>query len=479
MSFYTILGVEPTASADQIKASYRRAAMRWHPDRNPGNVAEAEARFKELAQAYTVLSDPAKRSAYDDSLREPARAGPDPAQARSTQEEAAAVFFRAMVEMALSLAQQGYSRDVLLGALLSQGCPAALASTIADQVHAKYQDAARQAAKPEPQARTKPEAVPPGQTKASGQDPMPASGAKKKKPMPLGAKVFFASLLGMSVWSMLPEQLSAPAPTVSAPQQKAPEKAATPSHTVEDVLAEQIPSFDGKSGRITYASLPQDRVFDGHRDYLGKPYEIKLIQGIKVQGKVVAFFASKPIATGEDDFSCHACNPILSAMLVQQLPETGVHLVLALQPLTVAGGWGQIDLQGDRMPSVLQVGPDRSGFIIKDGYAGQGYVETYASVFGIEAAAFRKLGDFHLETDSAGSGECDGKPESQCPSKSTTLRFVKTSVHGGYYDLMVKERTVEVSDSVASRAESSYTMRYDGAKYAPLKARPKASAAAP
>jgi len=62
--YYEILSVERTASGDEIKRSYRKLAMKFHPDRNPGD-AEAEANFKECAEAYEVLSDDAKRQRYD------------------------------------------------------------------------------------------------------------------------------------------------------------------------------------------------------------------------------------------------------------------------------------------------------------------------------------------------------------------------------------------------------------------------------
>lgn len=62
--YYEILGVAKTAEIAEIKKSYRRLAMENHPDRNPGD-AEAEARFKEAAAAYEVLSDPTKRQRYD------------------------------------------------------------------------------------------------------------------------------------------------------------------------------------------------------------------------------------------------------------------------------------------------------------------------------------------------------------------------------------------------------------------------------
>lgn len=62
--FYEVLGVARSASDDDIKKAYRKLAMKYHPDRNPDNK-EAEEKFKEVQGAYDVLSDPQKRSAYD------------------------------------------------------------------------------------------------------------------------------------------------------------------------------------------------------------------------------------------------------------------------------------------------------------------------------------------------------------------------------------------------------------------------------
>ena len=62
--YYEVLGVDKQASEDEIKKAYRKIAIKYHPDRNPGNK-EAEDKFKEAAEAYEVLHDPQKRQQFD------------------------------------------------------------------------------------------------------------------------------------------------------------------------------------------------------------------------------------------------------------------------------------------------------------------------------------------------------------------------------------------------------------------------------
>lgn len=74
---YHVLGVGSTATPEEIKKAFRTLALKYHPDRNPGDP-KAEEKFKELAGAYGVLSDGERRQEYDEAMARPASAGPGP-----------------------------------------------------------------------------------------------------------------------------------------------------------------------------------------------------------------------------------------------------------------------------------------------------------------------------------------------------------------------------------------------------------------
>ncbi len=74
--YYEILGVSKTATDDELKKAFRKKAKQWHPDANPNNKKEAEAKFKEINEAYEVLSNPQKRQMYDQfGTADPQQAG--------------------------------------------------------------------------------------------------------------------------------------------------------------------------------------------------------------------------------------------------------------------------------------------------------------------------------------------------------------------------------------------------------------------
>ena len=64
--YYKVLGVEKSAGTDEIKKAYRKLALKYHPDRNPSDKKRAEEKFKDISEAYAVLSDPEKRKQYDE-----------------------------------------------------------------------------------------------------------------------------------------------------------------------------------------------------------------------------------------------------------------------------------------------------------------------------------------------------------------------------------------------------------------------------
>ncbi len=151
-TLYETLGVPTHATDDEIKRAYRKAAMKWHPDRNSGAEDVARATFQEIKDAYALLSDAAQRKVYDAVYAEQMRgweAQRTRQQRAQAEREAAAraadeVAYAEMVSLAMRFADEGHNRDVLFGVLLGRRCEARRAAQIADSV-AALQRARREA----------------------------------------------------------------------------------------------------------------------------------------------------------------------------------------------------------------------------------------------------------------------------------------------------------------------------------------------
>ena len=143
-TLYDTLGVPMHATEDEIKRAYRKAAMKWHPDRNAGSEEVARATFQEIRDAYAILSDVAQREVYDavyaeqmqqweaQRMRHEEAQAEREAAARAADEAA----YAEMVSLAMRFADEGHNRDVLFGVLLGRQCDAARAAQIADSVAA-------------------------------------------------------------------------------------------------------------------------------------------------------------------------------------------------------------------------------------------------------------------------------------------------------------------------------------------------------
>ena len=180
-TLYDTLSVPENATAEEIKRAYRKAVMRWHPDRNVGQEHAARAAFLDVRNAYAILSDPAQRQVYDavfaeemkrqeaQRLREEQEQAEREALVRAAQEAE----YAARVALAMRFAAQGYNRDVVRGVLLAHDCSDDLACRIADSALALH--ASRQAAtQAEPESVEPEEAIPDTHAKQQAEDPAPA-----------------------------------------------------------------------------------------------------------------------------------------------------------------------------------------------------------------------------------------------------------------------------------------------------------------
>ena len=149
---YGILELGSEATPDEIKANYRRLAMKWHPDRNGGSP-KAEETFKRISEAYSVLSDPMSRQSYDEGrvTGRDAEGGYERGFSgfgSFTAEQAAAMFMNEMNNLAIELTMQNVGWRDIAREMMRRGCPEATAVDIARGIELRRKAMIRGRARP-------------------------------------------------------------------------------------------------------------------------------------------------------------------------------------------------------------------------------------------------------------------------------------------------------------------------------------------
>lgn len=130
-TLYNILGIEVLATPEKIKDAYRAMAMKWHPDRNPNNRLQAEAKFKEIGAAYKVLYDPEQRREYDDWLsKQRQNSSQDTFVNTVSEADAEQMFYDSMLDLAIELVKRGFDLAAITKVLKSLDCPDAIARVV-------------------------------------------------------------------------------------------------------------------------------------------------------------------------------------------------------------------------------------------------------------------------------------------------------------------------------------------------------------
>ena len=359
--------------------------------------------------------------------------------------------------IALAIATQGHDRDAIVSALLSRGCPRSNAEQAADQ-----------AIEMQPGGDKWHHASP----NVNAAAPQTSILASVVLPI-VGLLVAGFFLLVMSNPNTFRTREEVPAAAASATVGYQP-TIPVPAKTWSSQLPADVSRFDEVKGEgeIRYASLPPSDEFQGFRDELAKPFVLKLLQMVPMPGgRQLLVFSSHP-----PDFGCHACHPLLSAMLVAASNGEPYITLLPLQVLGTAGKFGSISLQGDRRVSLLKVGPNREGFVFKDSDGGQGSIVEWGNFFGIEKDAFRPLGYFHVHEDSFGSESCLDQKKELCAQKDTKIRFARGSAFADYFDILASEVSIDPYKGDGLPASRTYVMRFNGERYAEVPSVPASSA---
>ncbi len=143
-TYYDVLGIGRDADPGAIRAAYRLQALRWHPDRNEGSVESTE-RFKRIAQAYAVLSDPVARQQYGATVDASAAVEP-PEEVGLDAELAARIFMQEMAHLAVRLSSTNHPWRRIAAELVRRGCPEFVAREVAKSAEQERKRAVRKSA---------------------------------------------------------------------------------------------------------------------------------------------------------------------------------------------------------------------------------------------------------------------------------------------------------------------------------------------
>lgn len=460
LDYYEILGVARTATQSEIKAAYRRGAMRWHPDRNPGNEEYAARQFKDLAHAYAILGDSDKRRAYDETFTAHSGKQTEPEQQDDDiyMEEAARIFLEEMTELATTLAAGGHNPDVIFGALLSQGCPESVARRIAHMAAGNHRSNS--------DARTKADSASTSKSSLSITSVLMQGFATVKRLALRLTVVVVCVMVGKFIIGVMKDESTRsynPA-SVSSQSLQQPEQAAP----MLSAIQQQIPGYDEttQSGTIFYSEGPVNADWWGTaKNYLGTPFTIRLMRKEEVPqspSRTLYFFTSTPNTS--DKFECHVCRPIVSLMMVARDEQGREKVTIPLTPVDAMGGFGNYTM-ADQPTKFVEIGSNgKLGIPFFDSYMGMGERTSWWTIVAIESNAFRLLG--HLPDAFEHSGRFDCSVPGNCAKWGANLTFQKTG-NAEYYPVLVTKSGFEYDDDYEIQpVEAPFVLRFDGAKYA-------------
>lgn len=263
-------------------------------------------------------------------------------------------------------------------------------------------------------------------------------------------------------------------PSTKVTETKAESEAPPQLATLSDVLRGLGHSWDERNseGKILYQTMPKGEKLENLRQYIGQPLLLKLIHTVKLldSSQELLFFSSTPIPKDpKETFDCHVCAPLLSAMVVSQIPGKGLVATVPLEPIMFVGEWGKINMDGSYAPTIVEIGPKVTGFTLLHTESHHGEIESWTTLHAIKGNRLHALGAFDSESDNLGAMPCyEKRTRETCRKSSTRSTFIKAAKYGGYYELQTDTDITYVDNGVEEYATSKARLRFNGKHYAPV-----------